>query len=403
MRAQQLMLALAAPGVIASPLPQDSGSGGSCTTEALNQDTWKKLGIEDYLAKWTTYNVSKVETNAIQNFASSFGAPNFFCGLDSFCNAGQPCSPVKLPGWYALVAVQNWNSYMNSLNTAITFASSIMSLTLPDIVKDFYPDPKDDVTELKTMTRVFAGALSIIPFTGPLSTAASVIGGTSSFISSNLKPPEPTDLFLSWSNVASSLGKVVQNWQSAVSTSFQTTIDAQVNVTEGIFQIIRDGKFLGTSRNVTQTDMQKEITRSLQLYTIGLALQAQRVFIWRSRPFSADQEECKEYSESDLCAQDSDGRWRQYILIQRTDHKNAAGRDDVMKLLTEKYGMKKEEVVKDVADCVDAAGGKQLTYSFGDMLPVDSSTKCIFNLQVCTDNGSNDGIITTCEGMGLTV
>lgn len=324
-------------------------------------------------------------------------------GLDSFCNAGQPCSPVKLPGWYALVAVQNWNSYMNSLNTAISFASSIMSLTLPGIVKDFYPDPKDDVTDLKTMTRVFAGALSIIPFTGPISTAASVIGGTSSFISSNLVPPEPTNLFLAWSDVATSLGKVVQNWQSAVSTSFQTTIDAQVNVTEGIFQIIRDGKFLGTSRNVTQTDMQKEMTRSLELYTIGLALQAQRVFIWRSRPFSADTETCKEYTGAELCAQDPDGQWRQYILIQRTDHKNAAGRDDVMKLLTEKYGLTKEQVTKEVADCVDAAGGKQLEYPFGDMLPVDSSTKCIFNLQVCTDPGSNEGIIATCEGLGLTV
>ncbi|KAL2877571.1 hypothetical protein SGCOL_007096 [Colletotrichum sp. CLE4] len=400
MRANQLLLALAYTGAIATPLPQDTGSA-DCKAEPLNQDTWKKLDIENFLADWTTFNVSKVQSNAVQNFANSFGAPNFFCGLDSFCNAGQPCSPVKLPGWYALVAVQNWNSYMNSLNTAITFASSIMSLTLPGIVQDFYPNPKDDITDLKTMTRVFAGILSIIPFTGPINTVAGAIGSTSSFVSTNLKAPEPTNLFLSWSNVATSLGKVVQNWQSAVSSSFQTTIDAQVNVTGGIFQIIRDGKFLGTSRNITQGDMQKEMTRSLELYTIGLALQAQKVFVLRSQPFDTT---CTEGTEAELCSQDPDGRWRHYILIQRSDHKNAIGRKDLMNLLTGKYQLKKETVTKEVAECVDAAGGNQLTYPFGDILPVDSTTKCIFNLQVCTTPpGAREGIITTCEGLGLNV
>ncbi|KXH53498.1 hypothetical protein CSAL01_05364 [Colletotrichum salicis] len=370
MRANQLLLALAYTGAIATPVPQDTGSA-DCKAEPLNQDTWKKLEIENFLADWTIFNVSKVETNAVPNFANSFGAPNFFCGLDSFCNAGQPCSP-------------NWNSYMNSLNTAITFASSIMSLTLKGIVQDFYSNPKDDITDLKTMTRVFAGILSIIPFMGPINTVAGAIGSTSSF-----------------SNVATSLGKAVQNWQSAVSSSFQTTIDAQVNVTGGTFQIIRDGKFLGPSGNITQGDMQKEMTRSLELYTIGLALQAQKVFVLRSQPFTTTY---TEGTEAELCSQDPDGRWRQSILIQRSYHKNAIGRKDLMNLLTGKYQLKKETVTKEVAECVDAAGGNQLTYPFGDILPVDSTTKCIFNLQVCTTPpGAREGIITTCEGLGLNV
>ncbi|KAK1657829.1 hypothetical protein BDP55DRAFT_734570, partial [Colletotrichum godetiae] len=86
MRANQLLLALAYTGAIATPLPQDTGSA-DCKAEPLNQDTWKKLDIENFLADWTTFNVSKVQSNAVQNFANSFGAPNFFCGLDSFCNA----------------------------------------------------------------------------------------------------------------------------------------------------------------------------------------------------------------------------------------------------------------------------------------------------------------------------
>lgn len=302
------------------------------------------------------------------------------------------------------MAVQNWNSYMNSLNTAITFASSIMSLTLPGIIQDFYPDPRDDVTDLKTITRIFSGALSIIPFTGALSTAAGVISSTSSFISNNIKVPEPTNRFLKWTDVSSSLGSVVQEWQSALSTSFQTTIDAQVNVTEGIFQIIRDGKFLGTSRNITQTDMQKELTRSMQLYTIGLALQAQKVFVFRSGQF-LDGETCLEESIGELCAPDLEGKTRQILLIQRTDHKNAAVRKDVAQLLIDKYGLTKEQMLKDVADCQDAAGGKLAEYPFGNMLPVDSSTKCIFNLQVCNDPfpRQGKGIIESCESIGMAV
>ncbi|KAF6834205.1 hypothetical protein CMUS01_06230 [Colletotrichum musicola] len=401
MKAQQLLLALVASNAVATPVPQGAGSGGSCKAEPLNQATWDKLKIEDFLDEWTTYNVSKVESNAVQNFANSLGAPNFFCGLDSFCNAGQPCSPVKLPGWYALVAVQNWNSYMNSLNTAITFASSIMSLTLPGIVKDFYPNPQDDVTDLKDITRIFSGALSIIPFTGPLSTAAGVISSTSSFIFSNIKVPEPTNLFLKWSDVSTSLGTVVQQWQSALSDSFQNTIDAQVNITGGISQVIRGGKFLGTSRNVTETDIQKEISKSMQLYTIGLDLQAQKVFVFRTAPF-INGEQCEEKTAGEFCAPDADGNSRKYLLMQRTGGKNSASRDDAMQLLIDKYGMTKQQVTKDVADCQDAAGGKQVQYPFGNMLPVDSSTKCIFNLQVCSATGGA-GIIEQCEGQGAAV
>jgi hypothetical protein len=77
MRFQSLLLTCAVSSVLASPLPQASGSD-ECKTESLTLDTWQKLGIEDYLTQWTTYSLSKVESNAVQNLASSFGAPNFF-------------------------------------------------------------------------------------------------------------------------------------------------------------------------------------------------------------------------------------------------------------------------------------------------------------------------------------
>ncbi|KAH6692692.1 hypothetical protein F5X68DRAFT_229045 [Plectosphaerella plurivora] len=402
MRFQSLLLTCAVSSVLASPLPQATGND-ECKTEALNLDTWQKLGIEDYLTEWTTYNLSKVDSNAVQNLAASFGAPNFFCGLDSFCNAGQPCSPVKLPQWYALVAIQNWNSYMNQLYTALIATSNILSLKLPTIVSDLNPKPRDDITPLKTMTRVFAGALSIIPFTGAVSTAAGVISSTSSFISTNLQAPTPPDDFLQWSNIANSMGTMVQAWQGSLSDSIQNTIDAQANVTGGIYQIVRDGKFLGAHRNVTQAELQDNILRSMELYTIGLILQSRGVFLYKSRPISDNQ--CKEYGSHYLCVDEGNGVQRQYILLKRDKEDNATSQSDLVDKLVDTYKLTREQILRDPAECFTEVKNEQGAYPFGDVLPVDPTTKCIFNLNVCeSDNsGANKGIVKMCRDLGVGV
>ncbi|CAI6337943.1 unnamed protein product [Periconia digitata] len=88
-----------------TPFPQGTGTGAdSCASEALDPTTWTKLNIDDFLAE-AAKNYTKTTTNNVQALASSFGAPNFFCGLDNFCNAGQPCLPIKLPAWYIPCAI----------------------------------------------------------------------------------------------------------------------------------------------------------------------------------------------------------------------------------------------------------------------------------------------------------
>lgn len=94
-----------------------------------------------------------------------------------------------MPQWYALIAIQNWNSYMNSLNTAITFASSIISLTLPGVVSDFSIKPKDDVTPMKNLYKAMTTILGLIPFTGPVATGASALTQGVNFISQFIHPP----------------------------------------------------------------------------------------------------------------------------------------------------------------------------------------------------------------------
>jgi hypothetical protein len=90
---------------LASPLalPQGTGTGAdSCAADPLEQKTWTDLKIDEFLAT-AAKTYPRTKTNNVQSLAASFGAPNFFCGLEQSCNAGQPCLPIKLPAWYVLI------------------------------------------------------------------------------------------------------------------------------------------------------------------------------------------------------------------------------------------------------------------------------------------------------------
>ncbi|TDZ33665.1 hypothetical protein C8035_v010654 [Colletotrichum spinosum] len=214
MRSVSLLAALAAscvPSAMATPLPQASGAE-SCKAEDLTADTWNKLGMDTWVSRIAD-NVTDTAGNTIQALAASQGAPNFF--------------------WYALVAIQNWNSYMNSVNTAVTFASSIISLVLPEIVADFLPKPEDNVTPLKHVIRIFTTVLGIVPLTGAVSTTGSTVSGGLKFLSASLTSPSGENEFLTWSRVSSSMATVVQSYQRAVSDSVKTTLDAPILQIQG--------------------------------------------------------------------------------------------------------------------------------------------------------------------------
>lgn len=302
-----------------------------------------------------------------------------------------------------MVAIQNWNSYMNSLNTAISFASSIVSLTLPGIVADFYPKPKDDITPLLTMAKVFTTVLGVVPFTGPVSTASSVISGSVNFLAGRLDVPERTDLFIAWSDISSSLATVVSDYQAAVSTLIKTTLDAPVNNTDtGINSILAGGAFLGASQNFTQADLQSQVTDSINLFAIGLVLQAQKVFVYRFPKGCTD----SDGSEARLCVDDGAGNQAGYYLLRADGDSNAEQQIDTAKLLLNKYKLTKEQFLVGPTGCFDANGKQQLSNPFADALPLDSTTQCVFNLQVCgreNNFSSNKGIVDNCRDQGLDI
>ncbi|KAF6793802.1 hypothetical protein CSOJ01_13801 [Colletotrichum sojae] len=387
MRLVAVITALGIPMAFSSPLPQSSGSDKTCATEVLTADTWKKLGMDNWLLAYSQ-NMTQGTSNNVQLFASSFGAPNFFCGLDSFCNAGQPCLPVPLPAWYALVAMQNWNSYMNSINTAITFASSIISLILPEIVTDFYPKPADNVTPMKDAIRMFNTVLGAVPLTGALGTASSAITGGLSFLSGQMKVPTGKDQFLAWTQISSTMATVVQEYQAAVAASVQETLDANLaQAVGGMYVTLLDGQFLGVHRNVTQQDIQDSVIDTFKIRAAALALQAQKMFIYRvsGMPW------CSGDSAAFRCAQDGD-KWGSYSLLQLDGNGNGVIQNDVVDLLVNKYGLKQEDVLIVPTACYDKNGKKQLVDGFGDSLPLDPKAECLFMVPTCDATISSSGI-----------
>ncbi|KAH7377386.1 hypothetical protein BKA66DRAFT_588992 [Pyrenochaeta sp. MPI-SDFR-AT-0127] len=401
MRGQSLLTAIAATVAMASPVPNPQGTGkgaDSCPSKALTPATWTALNIDSFLGE-VAKNYTQTTTNNVQSVADFFGAPNFFCGLHSFCNAGQPCLPIELPAWYAMVAIQNWNNYMNSLNTAIGFASSILSLKLPQIVQDVFPDPIDNVTPLGNMMSIVGGMLSVVPVTGAISTVSTSVQFGLDFVNARLLPPAPTDRFLVWSDIASSMGDVVKEYQAVVSRSMTAVLNAAIDDPDnGINGIISKGTFLGISQNFTQTDLQSAVVDSITMNALGLALQAQRVFVTRFSNSKA----CNGENENTLCVKnDGSETFTQWSMLRRSGKANAGSMIDTSKVLMNKYGMTKHEFLKGPTDCYDKNGKTQLTNPFNRGMPLDAKAACVFNVLVCDIDSSRgigrQGIVDYCQ------
>ncbi|KAK2629132.1 hypothetical protein QTJ16_002235 [Diplocarpon rosae] len=387
MRVQSVLLAAASiPIALATPVPAGTGTGAdSCESEPLTADTWKKLEMDRWLEQWGANNLTAAATNNVQALADSFDAPNFFCGLDNFCNAGQPCVPVDLPAWYALVAIQNWNSYMNSVNTVITFGSNILSLILPEIVKDFY-QPPDYSTPLQAAWTIFSTIAGAVP------TVGSKVRAQNDKIVKLITPPQKGEnLFLQWSNIASSLGEVVKQWQAAISESFEATLNAEVNSEKGINSVLLGGDFLGVAHNFTQDDIQAAVIDSLKLYIVSLILQSDKVYVYRGPLLDVP---CRASRIDEFCHEG-----RQYLLVKGGD-----GQNEIAETLINKYGMTPERLFVSTVSCFEKNGRKQLATGYNGFIPLDSNDECLFHLQVCLDDkAGGGGIDDDCRALGLDI
>ena len=273
-----------------------------------------------------------------------------------------------------MVAIQNWNNYMNAINTAVTFASSILSLTLPDIVEDFLPKPVDNITPLISFAKLFTTIVSVVPFTGGIATAKGAVTPAVNFLIGLVKPPSETDKFVIWSDISISLSTVVQDYQASVSSAFDNILVADpLDPKSGIAHVVAGGGFLGVSQNFTQADLQKNVIDVVTRFAIGQTMTANGIYVLKFH----NAQPCLD-DDTSICVQDGASNFN--VVLKQANFDAAT---DASKLLREKYGLTTKNFLTDVLSCWEKNAQKSLAVPFKDVIPLSVSETCVFNLPVC--------------------
>ncbi|KAK1981752.1 hypothetical protein LZ30DRAFT_749823 [Colletotrichum cereale] len=360
----------------------------SCKAEHLSEETWVAHDIDVLLVN-ASRSYEPYPENNVQALAAYLGAPNFFCGVNMWCSAGQPCSPVGIDAWYVLMAIQGWNNYVNNLYQALQYTSTILSLKLPKIVNDLWPKPRDDVTGIKRYIGWTNGILNAFPITaafGPIAggTASAIMGGNI-ILSGMLTPPATDQQYLSWSSISSQLGSFIETYKQAVTTYAERVINAPIDDPKfGINTVLRNGKFLTRGSNFTQGEFDRWMYKAISVNAIGSILQAQNVYVLRTFNITT----CYDENPAILCQPAPNNKWTQYRLHKKGDrYEPIAG--STAKMLIETYGFTKEYILKGPADCFDANDNEQLTDPWEKNPPLGFKSDlqdmepCNFNLNVC--------------------
>ncbi|KZL85756.1 hypothetical protein CI238_10891 [Colletotrichum incanum] len=371
-----------------------------CEAKALSSETWVEEGVDAFLAD-ASQHYFEYTSNNIQALGAYLGAPNFFCGVNEWCNAGQPCSPVQLPGWYALMGIQGWNNYVNNLNLALTYTAAILGLRLSKLVADLWPKPKDNITKAKMGLAWMNGIINAFPTTAVFGAVpggiASAVQGNNIIVSGMLLPPSVDTQFLRWTAVGDQLGEELDEYKKAINNYAQTIIDAPINDTKwGINTVLHGGSYLVRNSNFTQDDVESWMYTTVRTNAIGLILQAQNIFIFRVYNLTGCDlnDHYEGYRSAFHCQQQPNGLWTKYRL-QKKGKDDYVPEHDIATKLQNTYGLTKEDIFLGPSNCFDTHDYEQLHNPWESVSPegvlLDAKQPCNLNLNVCTiDAAEND-------------
>ncbi|KAL3293023.1 hypothetical protein RB213_014522 [Colletotrichum asianum] len=372
----------------------------TCEAKALSNQTWIEEDVDGFLANASQHYIQYPDNN-IQALGAYLGAPNFFCGVNEWCNAGQPCSPVQLPGWYALMGIQGWNNYVNNLNLAVTYTAAILGMRLSKMVTELWPKPKDNVTGWKMAIAWMNGILNAFPTTAVFGAVqggiASAVQGNNIIVSGMMVAPSADKEFVRWTAIGDQMGQKLDEYKKSISQYAQNIIDAPINDTKwGINTVLHGGNYLVRDKNFTQDDVENWMYKTVSINAMGLILQAQNVFIFRVYNMT----ECdpndyyKDYRSAFYCQQQPNGLWTKYRL-QKMGSDDFVPEHRLASKLQDVYGLTKEDIFLGPTTCFDTHDYEQLTNPWEEVSPngvlFDAMQPCNFNLNVCTvDNAEKD-------------
>ncbi|KKF96076.1 hypothetical protein CFO_g1553 [Ceratocystis platani] len=384
----KLMLKLKGPK---SRFPRPPGnntasSNATCPIEQLAPSTWMNLNMDSWLDSWVKDKVTRQETNNVGQLAHSFGAPNFVCGVDQFCDAGQPCAPVRTPEWYALLATQNLNTYMNAVLQGSEAASNILTEILPGMVADLYPQGDGSAVATKDLYPLFNTILSVISFAKPspgTNTATPTASGTTAtsglnsteFIIEALQPSLPEGETTAWTNMTNHLPVVMEDYIDQISLTLQDVIDKPINEPMGgLASVLKGGSFLGLSEDFSQEDLGNTAGPALKVWAAAMMLRSQGFMISVANQTSNAADTCvgsdTAIGSSSLCIDNGPENWTMATLVDKGYHPQ----NEVMDILVSKYGLTREQITHEALTC-----DPNVDY-FGGVLPLDPKAKCLFVL-----------------------
>ncbi|KAA1086820.1 hypothetical protein PGT21_012755 [Puccinia graminis f. sp. tritici] len=267
-----------------------------CYKTPLKPTLWYQLGMNNYLDSYP--GGDKI---ALQEYASNVGATDFSVGIGEHPHPGQLCEAVKGRDWYALVAVQNWNSFVNSLYDAAGYAFGVMSGIIPEMLIDFEKDPTRVyqtaaayVGLVTTWVSSFPGCMfsTWAPIASAMFTSVGEIAWISfvgvmyvstsfAYINSVIFVGTGEDRFTRGGNIATMMAQAQRAVQSTISNITQNVVNSPVNHLQGLAGINRDGSFLNEIPSDFQNKLQKELELSLKLKSLAKFWRLQNAFVVR--------------------------------------------------------------------------------------------------------------------------
>ncbi|KAH9459464.1 hypothetical protein Pst134EA_019617 [Puccinia striiformis f. sp. tritici] len=268
-----------------------------CQSRPLTPSLWKKLDMNSYLDNYPNGTALNLE-----DYASRVGGLDFQCGIGRICNPGQLCESIYGRDWYALVATQNWNNFVNMLYQAIgdafILAVDVLPTMLVDFEKEFNRFPRH-FTAWSGLISNWIGSFpaSLFKSVGPIAGSIWMSWGTISWLGLAMVSYQVTAIgwletwviiggegetrFKRSSSINSMLGEAQHVVQGIISNITQEVLKAGVSTVKGLASLNRDGIFLSGTPLTDRQTVQAEYEKVLKLKTLVKMWRIQNVFIIR--------------------------------------------------------------------------------------------------------------------------
>ncbi|MBW0481407.1 hypothetical protein O181_021122 [Austropuccinia psidii MF-1] len=267
-----------------------------CEPHPLTPALWAKLDMNKYLDTYPHGNSLDLE-----QYAAHVGAVDFQCGVGRVCNPNQLCESVYGKDWYALVAAQNWNNFVNTLYQASGDAFDVVSDVLPTMLIDFEKDNARTPRHYTACISLLSNWISSFPASlfkayGPIPGSIWMSWGTVSWliivmtlfqltafgwVETLVLVGDGEDRFTRSSDLTWMLGQAQHAVQGAISNVTHNILSYGISTDKGLASVNRDGIFLSASPVVDRETLQKEYEKVLKLKTLVKIWRIQNVFIVR--------------------------------------------------------------------------------------------------------------------------